>query len=299
MQSDQMNTAFLENSNMDSSESDSKLLDDLVNPRSISVLLGELERNKNVQHTAVHSVPIAAGENTVKDDTNPTYFDIDHRKSSRVEKSSSAHNIQSRKDDQISELMNDLESEENLNSELAKENNHLKQRIAKLELEQPQFVQNKIDEHIKHEKELNESHRNHIQTLKEKNEETSLRLRTAKVRHKKLKNELQRSQLALKTSEENSKSIENEYNRLEEKHNRLEENSSRLEEKSSRLEEEYNRLEEEYNRLEEEYRRLEEESNGLKHDLKTSEDSNQNLQRQIKFLQEHKVPPSNSCCNIS
>ena len=278
MQSDQMNTAFLENSNSDSSESDSQTLDDLVNPRPISVLLGELERNKNVQHTAVLPIPIAASENNT-DDTIPIYFDVDNKKSSRVDY------IISSKDDQISELKNDLESEENLNSELAKENSHLKQKIAKLELEQQQFVENKIGEHIKSEKESNDIYKKCIQTLEEKNEEISMRLRTAKVRYKNLKNELQHSKLALEVCEEKCQCRENEYSRLEEQQNRLEEKFSRLGEESSRLGEEHNRLEEESNRL--------------KHDLETSDNANRILQIQIEHLQEQQVPPSNSCCNIS
>ena len=191
MQTDQMNTAFLENSNLDNSDSDSQL-DALVNPRPISALLKEMDR--------------------------------------------------------ISELKRDLEAEENLNAELAKENTHLKQKIAKLE--QQEFVQNKIDENRRDDTEMR---RKLIQTLEEKNEDTSSRLRTAKVRHKKLKNEFERL-----------KSKENEYIELEGK-----------------------------------CQRLEEESNKLKHDLKTSNDANQKLQRQIASLQDRQVPPSNSCCNIS
>ena len=192
MQNGRINTAFENDSSVESSDPDSESLDDLVNPMSISVLIKDLDRQEQYHPSSGFSnitygiIPSAPGEKTLADETIPPSCE------------SACDN------DQISQLKNDLEAQENLNSELAKENDHLKQKIANLE--QQLLAQNKIEGDRKNEV-MTEIHRKLIQALEEKNA---------------------RTELDLKVDKEKYKSSENERNKLESKYQRLEVESNRL-----------------------------------------------------------------------
>ena len=208
-----MNTTF---SYPDSSDTDSETLDNLVNPRPISLLIQDLENEKQ-------TVPklIIRKDQTVTSNA-----------------------------EQISELKDEFEYESNLNYELGLENKHLKETIAKLQYqltqherelaqsqkagaeEAGQDVKNKYRRKIKEERknknEIIESNRKLIKTLEEKNELSLSRLREVQDKHSMLEQVLHRSESNLKASEEKCKELENANRIQQERCTGLEKNLQRI-----------------------------------------------------------------------